>query len=319
MGSVAAWYLDFSTKGIQRIRNKMHSDIVQKQAFERSITTPGMALERVDIEYGFDDDSDDDNIGITYDEQSSNVRNVTKSVHSSEEDTLGNTDIDEDGIGPTVVFENLTSTLATMADVIQTVHARAGDDLLQSGIGVDVEEIESTPPHSQIALATKQPAFRLRVLVQQRFAAIIALDLVGGDHHVDVQDTFIVVRIGQWKRVVSKWLIPSGAWKAFRAAALDAMMLVGERNLIQQGPGALLQLSPDEFHSIFSPLVAAMGDAETLQGWLNSTEYLAHDYALFDDSTKDTGTSGWKKHRKLRVQDDGLSMPKSAGTAFHKN
>ena len=202
-----------------------------------------------------------------------------------------------------------------MADVIQTVHASAGEDLLQSGTDMAEVEDESTPLDAQLVLASKQPGFKLRVLVKERFAAIIARDLVGGDHHVDVQDTFIVVRIGQWKQIVSKWLIPSGAWKSFRAAALDAMMLVGERNLIQRGPDALFQLSPDEFHSIFSPLVAAMGDAETLQGWLNSTEHLAQEHAFFHTSLD----GNWKKHRKLRIQEDGVSMPKSQGTAFHKN
>mmetsp|Transcript_9358 Transcript_9358/g.18890 ORF Transcript_9358/g.18890 Transcript_9358/m.18890 type:complete len:627 (-) Transcript_9358:86-1966(-) len=316
MGSVASWYLNFSTKGIQRIRNNMHSDIVQKQAFDRSISTPGIALEKVDIEYGLDNDSDEI-IENTYTDQSSTVQNVTKSSNSSEADSIGYKDSDEDVASPTVVFENLTSTLATMADVIRTVHARAGEDLLQ--VDADMQEIEdeSTPPDSQLVHVSKQPGFKLRVLVQQRFAAIIAFDLVGGDHHVDVQDSFIVVRIGRWKQVVSKWLIPSGAWKTFRAAALDAMMLVGERNLIQQGPYALYELSPEEFHSIFSALVAAMGDAETLQGWLNSTENLAIEHDFFGYNIAEATVS--KKPRKLRVQEEGVSMPKSQGTAFHKN
>ena len=73
MGSVASWYLDFSAKGIQRIRSKMRSDIVQRQAFDRSISTPGMALEKVDIEYGLDDDSEDD-IEDAYPDQNSTVR-----------------------------------------------------------------------------------------------------------------------------------------------------------------------------------------------------------------------------------------------------
>lgn len=326
MGSVATWYLDISDKGIQRIRKKMHADLVQSQAFNRSITTPGMEnMTNVDIEYGLDDDEDEEEETANSD-VNTNTQNGTKSTKSSEVATFDDENdddiIDVDGKQPAVVLENLSSTLITMADVIDAVQASTEDELLQPLARWEDMEIASMTQNSDIVLAMPetthradptQPSFKLRVLVKERLATILARDLVGGEHHVDVQDTFIVVRIGQWKQVVAKWLIPSGAWKAFRAAALDAIMLVGERNLIQQGPEAVFQLSPDEFHSIFSPLVAAMGDAETLQGWLNSTDHLAKDLSLRH------GNVSWTKHRKLRVDDEGLNMPKSAATAFHKN
>jgi hypothetical protein len=37
----------------------------------------------------------------------------------------------------------------------------------------------------------------------------------------------------------------------------------------------LYDLTPVEFHGLFAPLLAAFGDAETMEGWLASTEFLA--------------------------------------------
>jgi hypothetical protein len=132
-----------------------------------------------------------------------------------------------------------------------------------------------------------QPSLALRVLVQERLAHIVAYEICGAEHHVDVKDTYIVFQISQWRDVLKKWKLPSGSWKAFRAAALQAMILVGEKSLLRDGPIALFELTPDEFHSIFSPVVAAMGTADTLDGWLHSTEDLSRQQVLvgfIDDS-----------------------------------
>ena len=45
--------------------------------------------------------------------------------------------------------------------------------------------------------------------------------------------------------------------------------------LITRGADALYDLSPFEFSGLFSPLLAALGDAETMEGWLASTQILA--------------------------------------------
>lgn len=50
---------------------------------------------------------------------------------------------------------------------------------------------------------------------------------------------------------------------------------MGERGLITRGADALLDLTPVEFHSLFSSLVAAMGDADSMEGWLACTSILA--------------------------------------------
>eukprot|EP00980_Cylindrotheca_fusiformis_P030590 scaffold25078_cov132-Cylindrotheca_fusiformis.AAC.2 len=297
----------------------MQDDIAGRQPLNLSSSaTPSVEQnEMMDIEVGAKPVIHEDK-GNSDSADSSTIQDVNKSSTSSEE---GDPTSDEgqlaiaDG-GTLVVFENLSSTLTTMYDVIKAVETSTATDFLFQPV------IQSEIADSQRAIAfqeavrpksSEQPCFRLRVQVQQRLAEIIANDLVGGEHYVDVQDTMIVIKIGQWKEVVAKWRIPSGAWKAFRAAALDAMMLAGERNLIRQGPDALFQLSPDEFHSIFSSLVAAMGDAETLQGWLNSTEHL-----IQEEASSEVGSEISRKHRKLQIREEAVSMPKSQGTAFHK-
>jgi hypothetical protein len=42
--------------------------------------------------------------------------------------------------------------------------------------------------------------------------------------------------------------------------------------LITRGVDALYDLSPFECHGLFSLLLAALGDTETMEGWLASTE-----------------------------------------------
>ncbi|CAJ1955677.1 unnamed protein product [Cylindrotheca closterium] len=295
MGSVAKWYLRISSKGIQHIRTKMQDDIVRRQPLNLFSTTPSIEqIEILDVEVGAEpvihevsENSDSADTSTIHDDKESS-KSSEEDDPTSEKELLA---IAADG-GTLVVFENLNSTLITMSDVIKAVETSTATDLFQPVIQSEIADSQRAIAFQEAVHceSSKQPCFKLRVLVQQRLAEIIANDLVGGEHLVDVQDTMIVVQIGQWKEVVAKWRIPSGAWKAFRAATLDAIMLAGERNLIRQGPGALFQLSPDEFHSIFSSLVAAMGDAETLQGWLNSTEHLT------EEASAEVGSEILRKH-----------------------
>lgn len=338
MGSVAKWYLNLSTNGIQRIRKSLRAKKAEELVFDRSISTPGNmkdistnSINKVDIENGLSDESS--SIGSDDDDDEPTATKSTKSSENGnqlEEDHEDLTDEDVHAPTTTVIVENMTSTLTTMADVIQAVQKHTeeaadmmvgqtdtsllggeGDDLIENATATESLRFMSLQPANE-----DKPCFTLRVLVAQRLAAIIAREVAGGNHNVDVQESYIVIRIGSWKEIATKWLIPSGAWKLFRAAALNAMMLVGERPLIQQGSQALFRLSPDEFYSMFSPLLAAMGDAETLQGWLNSTDDLALQYLV--DTNHLTVERLARKDRKLHVEDDTLQMPKSQGTAFNK-
>jgi hypothetical protein len=57
--------------------------------------------------------------------------------------------------------------------------------------------------------------------------------------------------------------------------AFESLYFVGERGLIIRGADALYDLTPLEFHSLFAPLLAAMDDADTMEGWLENTNVLA--------------------------------------------
>jgi len=122
---------------------------------------------------------------------------------------------------------------------------------------------------------TRKPSFALRVLVQERFAEIIATDIAGFHSAIEIKDTTLSVTIDSLKETADKWLIPRRARKPFRAVAFEVLYFVGEHGLIIRGADALLDLSPFEFHGLFSPLLAAMGDADTMEGWLENTDVLA--------------------------------------------
>jgi hypothetical protein len=120
-----------------------------------------------------------------------------------------------------------------------------------------------------------KPSFALRALVQERFAEIIAIDIAGYQSRIEIKEYTMSVTIKSLKQTADKWLVPRRARRAFRAVAFEALYFVGERSLITQGADALFLLTPFEFHQIFSPLVAAFGDAETMEDWLLHTDVLA--------------------------------------------
>ena len=314
MGSVATWYLGLSERGIERICKGLHKQHANKVRFDRSISTPGQEARRVKIEYGLDDSSVESDNEYFVPTEVMTPKNQSSEVNKAEGKD------EEEGVRdpstPAVIFENLGSTIETMNDVIDVVH-KYGTDIAPKGLN-DVGEVQTLTPSIRLLVSNQSqdetgavPSLALRVLAQERLAGIVAREIAGGPHQVNIQDDFIVVRIGQWKDVVQKWCIPSGAWKPFRAAALECLLLVGEHSLLREGgPQALFALSPDEFHSIWSPLVAAMGDAVTLQGWLNRTEQMAQAFLT---------EMPVRAHRKLTIHQETASMPKSQGTAIRNS
>jgi hypothetical protein len=122
---------------------------------------------------------------------------------------------------------------------------------------------------------TRKPSFGLRVLVQERFAEIIATEIAGFQSSIEIHENTLFVKIDRLKEITDKWQIPRRARKAFRAVSFEVLYFVGEHGLITRGTDALFDLTPIEFHGLFSSLVAAMGDADTMEGWLDSTHVLA--------------------------------------------
>jgi hypothetical protein len=133
----------------------------------------------------------------------------------------------------------------------------------------------STVSHSLQPQVKKKPSFAMRALVQERMAEIIAIDIAGSQSNIEIMENTLSVTIDSLPDTADKWLVPRRARKAFRAVAFEALYFVGEHGLITRGADALFDLTPFEFHRLFSPLLAAMGDADTMEGWLATTNILA--------------------------------------------
>lgn len=181
-------------------------------------------------------------------------------------------------------------TMQSMGDIVRAVRnnlsGELGSDkaeavLIKSGAESQFMSIRSTQSivtnrgFAGRRSTTRKPSFGLRVLVQERFAEIIAADVAGYQSSMEVQDSTLSVTIDKLNEVAEKWFIPRRARKSFRGVAFEALYFVGEHGLITRGADALYDLSPVEFHSLFSSLVAAMGDADTMEGWLTATNVLA--------------------------------------------
>jgi len=136
--------------------------------------------------------------------------------------------------------------------------------------------LQSTTHYSTTGGIEKKPTFALRVLVQERLAAIIAYEIAGYQSCVSIKNTTLSVSIDSLSYTSEKWMIPRRAIKAFRAVAFEALYYVGERDLILFGPDALFNLKPRELQTLFGPLLAALGDADTMEMWLYSTNNLVN-------------------------------------------
>jgi len=194
------------------------------------------------------------------------------------------------------------TTMETMTDVLRAVHAHVDDipsrNSTAGSVPGDVSSMilktdilngadavfMSLKPNSTMGVGMasgrthtneKKPPFALRVLVQERMAKIVAADIAGYQSHVEIKENTLSVTIDNLKVTADKWMIPRRARKAFRAVAFEALYFVGEHGLITRGADALFDLTPFEFHGLFGPLLAAMGDADTMDSWLARTHVLA--------------------------------------------
>jgi hypothetical protein len=179
-------------------------------------------------------------------------------------------------------------TMQSMGDIVRAVRAHLevsqedGTDRLKIRNGPDLQfmSLRSTQTITTLngllrRVRIRKPSFALRVLVQERLAEIIATDVAGFHSAFEIKETTMSVTMDSLLETCDKWLIPRRARKPFRSVAFEALYFVGERDLITRGADALFDLSPFEFHGLFSPLLAAMGDAETMEAWLSRTNVLA--------------------------------------------
>jgi Ion channel len=175
-------------------------------------------------------------------------------------------------------------TMKSMKDVIKAVRRRNNLDSSSSvsstlGSSSQFMSIRSTQTMTQNTMfrsvQTRKPSFALRVLLQERFAEIIAEEIAGYQSSIEIKNNTLSVTIDSFEETADKWSIPRRARRAFRSVAFEVLYFVGEHGLVTRGADALYDLTPFEFHALFSSLVAAMGDADSMEQWLGSTDTLA--------------------------------------------
>ncbi|KAG7374322.1 ion channel [Nitzschia inconspicua] len=226
---------------------------------------------------------------------------------------------------PYPVFEdNYHSTLDTFGSVIKAVKNHANNN---NNNNDTVEEDATETDHRRARIRkmlstqhsmettdeiTERPCFALRTLVKERLAAIIAREIAGYPSTVlsAHKDGSLEILLSNAKESAEKWFIPRRARKVYSIVAFEAVFFVGENALLAQGKQAFYDLSPHTFHKIFGPLIVAMGDAETLDSWLASTEVMAQRLLEQDTVVKD--------HAKLKVAEKMVKMPVNSGSAFQK-
>ena len=171
----------------------------------------------------------------------------------------------------------------------------------------------------------KKPSFALRVLVSERVSQIIAHDIAGYQSHVGIKENTLSVTIDSLKDTSKKWAIPKRARKAFRAVAFEALYFVGERSLIIDGAEPLLELNPIELQGLYGPLLAAFGDANTMEIWLKRTELLStyelqSEDPIEDETRKELKLNRIEGRRQAQLTQNLTSNPdttrKAIGNAF---
>jgi hypothetical protein len=207
------------------------------------------------------------------------------------------------------------TTMRSMRDVLKAVHrnmedtggnqfARKNNEFMSIRSSRPMKS--HTMPSTMIGREARKPSFALRVLVQERFSQIIAIEVAGYQSSIEIKENTLSVTIESLQDTADKWLIPRRARKAFRSAAFEILYFVGEHGLITRGAEALYDLTPFEFHGLFNPLLASMGDAETMEAWLANTEVLADVDLKRDNITRPNANIG------IRTVDHFEQLPSGA-------
>lgn len=295
LGNIAAFYIRLSDHNINRLERSMRRRI--KRAKESAEKEKQSHLDNASRVQTIDMGSDDaPNIA-----QKKSSQMGFESIKFSDDPLLfENNQADSDEFHSDRrrqrILERTTQAhgkkMQTMRDILSAVKAsnpiNLDDD--ENSTEFQISNLRSTEVMDQSNLRRRKagmmkPSFALRAIVQERFAEIIATDIAGSKSTIEIKGNTMSVTIEALKEAAEKWLVPRRARKAFRAVAFEALLFVGEYGLVTRGADALFDLSAFEFHGIFGPLVAAMGDADTMEGWMNGTDVLA-DVDLRRDGTR---------------------------------
>lgn len=151
----------------------------------------------------------------------------------------------------------------------------------------DILNVKSTRHYNTSRGVEKKPTFALRVLLQERFCHIIAREIAGYQSSSEIKNNTLSVTIDSLKYTADKWQIPRRARKSFRTVAFEVLYFCGERDLIVRGAEAVFDLRPHEVQGLFAPLLAAFGDADTMEAWLMRTQTMAEN-ELHDDNIEES-------------------------------
>jgi len=104
---------------------------------------------------------------------------------------------------------------------------------------------------------------------------IIANDVAGcRSRELSVQSLSVTVRIPGLRKIIEKWILPRRCHAAFRVAAFESLLALGEKDLQQRREKAFDKLEAGEVARIFAPLVASMGNDGTMFSWMEATDYV---------------------------------------------
>jgi len=234
---------------------------------------------------------------------------------------------------PATLIEKNTKQMITMRELIDWVHEKIeGIVSASADLSVDVlntvtntrvfgRELEksaflenaycSSASYLKLSDAGSPPSLALRVLVQERFAQIIARDVTGFETSSEIKaDDCLVFHTSALSSIAEKWQIPPLARSSFKSVAMQVLFFVGEHRLLTEGEEALFALNSTEFVALFMPLVVAMGDSSSMKSWIVVTNDKAA--AFHKSRTDNTSTSSSVERNKFKGSEPSLLQAEDA-------
>ena len=335
LGSVAHLYIDISGRNVKRIENKLRRRINRvKEAEERErvetmarVTSGGFGLE--EDETGHFSPTHLNNKKQHHKQRGfASLSPTAILAHDSmegyddgeigerRENILANSNFKRHGDE-----EMAGETMKSMRDVIGAVNQniatprRAEEATLPQAAAAPQSDphlsLKSNRHYNTSHGVEKKPSFALRVLVQERFSEIIAHEIAGYQSDVQIKNNTLSVTIDSLKITANKWEVPRRARKSFRSVAFEVLYFVGERALILRGADAVFDLTPHEVQGLFAPLLAAFGDADTMEAWLMRTQVMADNElnAEFQIGNKQLKFDQVEEHRENKIAQNMTANP----------
>jgi len=158
--------------------------------------------------------------------------------------------------------QHMDMSMMSMRDMLKAAKKSAIDDFPQDN---DVKVLN-------VLREDAPPPISLRARVQERLVFIIATSLCNKKPIVEVKDGVLNATL-DWS-CIHEWMIPKKAKECFKTTSFEVLLCIGFSGIQSEGVDALLEMPPAEFQELFNPLIATMGSADCLKGWLQRTDAL---------------------------------------------